>query len=308
MVKIEYIKRRQINDRRWDRVIASSPFETAYAHSWYLDACAENWAGLIMSDYEYVMPVVLGKKYGLKYIYLPRFCQQLGVYSEHQVSVEISRMFLQALQKKFKLGNYAFNEGNLLGEEPGCEITDNANYTLNLNSSYEKLEKAYTSNCRRNVRKAQQSDLQFTDQIPVDELVLLKQKHDFGKQDDAHYQKLIKMFSGLKEAGHVKTYGVRLGMQLCAGAVFACSNQRMHYLLSVSTQEGKDRSGMFKVIDQVIQLYAGKGLCLDFEGSNVSSIARFFKGFGAVPQLYQRIRFSHAAADLIQKMRNVRPD
>ncbi len=308
MVKIEFIHRKNIDDLRWNRVVAESAFETAYAHTWYLDACAEDWAGLIMSDYRYVMPVVFRKKYGFIYTYQPRFCQQLGVYSEKQVSNEISRMFLKALHKKFKLGNYAFNEGNLLGEEQGCEITDNSNYTLKLDAAYEELEKGYTYNCRRNLRKAQQSDLQFTDDIPISELVLLKQQRDIGKQDPEHYMRLIHMFSGLKEAGHVKTYGVKLGMQLCAGAIFAFSKKRMHYLLSVSTLEGKNHSGMFLVIDRVIQLYAGKEIYLDFEGSNTPSIARFFKGFGAFPQIYQRIRFNHPAGNIIQKVRSVRPD
>lgn len=305
---IRFLHRRQINNERWNRVVAASGFETAYAHTWYLDACAEDWGGLVMPDYEYVMPVVFHKKYGLKYTYQPRFCQQLGVYSEKQVDSDISRLFLHALHKKFKLGNYAFNEGNLLGEEPGCEITDNANYTLQLQADYEELKKGYTENCRRNVRKAHQSDLKFMDDIPISELVLLKQKHDKVKQDHKHYQMLINMFSGLMEEGHVKTYGVRLEGQLCSGAIFACSNKRMHYLLSVSTWEGRDLSGMFLVIDRVIQLFAGKVMYLDFEGSNISSIARFFRGFGARPQLYQRIRFTHAAGNFIQKVRNVRPD
>jgi hypothetical protein len=305
---IRFLQRRQLNDAQWNRVIAASGFETAYAHTWYLDACAEEWGGMIMPDYAYVMPVVFHKKYGFKYTYQPRFCQQLGVYSEKPVNAEISKLFLHALRKKFKLGNYAFNEGNLLGEEPGFEITDNANYTLQLQANYEEIKKAYTENCRRNVRKANQSGLTFRDHIPISELVLLKQKHDKVKFEDKHYQMLIHMFSGLLEGGHVKSYGVLLDGEICAGAIFACCNKRMHYLLSVSTWEGKDLRGMFMVLDSVIQLNAGKDMCLDFEGSNISSVARFFKGFGAQAQLYQRIRFVHAAGDLIQKIKNVWTD
>ncbi|MCK5067940.1 MAG: GNAT family N-acetyltransferase [Bacteroidales bacterium] len=305
---IRYLHRGQIDNERWNRVIGSSGFETVYAQSWYLDACADNWGALILSDYEYVMPVAFRKKFGFKYIYQPRFCQQLGVYSEKQVDGQIIRMFLDALSENYKLGDYAFNEGNLLVEQEGFEVTDNTNYTLQMSSSYEELTLAYSSNCRRNVRKACQSGLEFSEDISIRELVLLKKQHDHTKQADEHYQLLINMFSEMQEAGNVNVFGVKLGSDLCAGAIFASCNKRVHYLLSVSTEEGREQSGMFYVIDKVIQINSGKELYLDFEGSNISSVARFFSGFGAQPQLYQRIRFSNAAGKFFQKVRSVRPD
>jgi hypothetical protein len=301
---IRYLHRWQIDDGRWNRVIAASRFETVYAQTWYLDACAENWGALIMSDYECVMPVAFRRKLGFKYIYQPRFCQQLGFYSEKKVDSEISKMFLHALYQKFKFGDYAFNEGNLLGEEHGFIVTDNTNYTLRLTSSYEELYRGYSGHCRRNVRKAHHSDLEFSEEISINELVLLKKQHDHIKQSDEHYRLLINMFSGMKEAGHVRAIAVKLGANPCAGAIFDYCNKRVHYLLSVSNEVGKDKHGMFLVIDRFIQLNAGKVLHLDFEGSNTASIARFFKGFGALPHLYQRITLDSATGKFVQKVKN----
>jgi hypothetical protein len=138
--------------------------------------------------------------------------------------------------------------------------------------------------------------------------VHLKKDHDHRKQTDKHYQGLIDMFSGMKEAGNVETCGVKLGQDLCAGAIFASGGNRIHYLLSLSTAAGKEFSGMFFVIDRLIQKYSGRDLYLDFEGSNIKSIARFFAGFGAQAQLYQRIRFNNALAKFVQKVRSVRTD
>ena len=217
-------------------------------------------------------------------------------------------LFLKALSKHFKLGDYAFNEGNRLGKTRGYEIINNTNYTLQLNSSYEKLAQAYSGNCRRNLQKAIHSDLEFSEDISIQELVLLKRQHDHTRQSDEHYQGLIDIFSGMLKAGNARAYGVKLGSDLCAGAIFASGLKRVHYLLSVSTEVGKSLSGMFYVIDRVIQLHSGKNLSLDFEGSNISSLARFFRGFGAQPQMYQGIRFNNAAGKFVQKVRSVRPD
>jgi hypothetical protein len=301
---IRYLQRDQIDDQHWDRVVSASGFETVYAHSWYLDACAGTWGALVAPDYEYVMPVAFGKKYGIRYTYQPRFCQQLGVYSEKLVDHEVLGMFLLELKKKFRFGDYAFNEGNRLIKERGREITENTNYILKLGSPYGELKQGYSDNCRRNQQRAIRSGLEFYDDISVWELVQMKMKYDHRKQFDAHYHSLTGMFSCMKEAGHVKAFGVKLKGELCAGALFAYCNKRVHYLLSVSDTVGKENSGMFMVIDRVIQSCAGKEMHLDFEGSNIQTVARFFRGFGADPQIYQRISFNSAAGKLIQMVRN----
>jgi hypothetical protein len=305
-LSIEYVRREEIDDERWDRVIASSRYETVYAHTWYLDACADHWGALIMADYQWVMPLAFRRKMGIKYLYQPRFCQQLGIYSEKDVDGATLRLFLHALNRRFKLGSYALNEGNLLGNEPGFDVTDNTNYTLQLMPAYEALAGRYTTNCRRNVRKAYDSGLVFSDDIPVEELVLLKREHDHITQSESHYAELVHMFGGLNRGGYVKAYGVKLDGLLCAGALIASSTKRMHYLLSVSSETGRENKGMFLVIDQVIRRHAGSPVCLDFEGSNIPTIARFFRGFGAQPQLYHRIILGRLAGRVVQRMKNSR--
>ena len=181
---ISYLHRGEIDDEQWDRVLASSGFALVYAQSWYLDACTDQWAALVLSDYEYIMPVAFRIKLGFRYLYQPRFCQQLGIYSEKQVDGQIIALFLDALRKNFNLGDYAFNEGNRLEAKKGFKVTDNANYTLQLNSSYEELTQAYSSNCRRNLQKASQSGLEFSEDVGIGELVHLKKQHDHSRQAD----------------------------------------------------------------------------------------------------------------------------
>ena len=55
---------------------------------------------------------------------------------------------------------------------------------------------------------------------------------------------------------------------------------------------------MFRIVDTFIQDHAGSGLILDFEGSNIPSVARFFSGFGAQAEIYQGVSFSRIPATL----------
>ena len=43
---------------------------------------------------------------------------------------------------------------------------------------------------------------------------------------------------------------------------------------------------MFMIINELIKENAGKDILLDFEGSQIEGIARFYKGFGAINQPY----------------------
>jgi len=90
-----------------------------------------------------------------------------------------------------------------------------------------------------------------------------------------------------------------------AAAIFAFSNDRAIFLLSASSERGKEWRAMFLVVDRFIELHAGKLAKLDFEGSNIVSIARFFRGFGAKPEIYQRLHFQGAANAIIKKIKGV---
>jgi hypothetical protein len=305
-LKIDYVHRDGIDDERWNQLIASSGYGTVYAYTWYLDACADHWGALITGDYQWVMPLAFRRKMGVRYLYQPRFCQQLGVYSERDVDGATLRSFMLEMKKYFKLGSYALNEGNRIEDDPGVVVTDHMNYTLHLLPAYEALSGRYTTNCRRNVRKAADSGLVFSDRIPVEELVLLKREHDHVVQSGSHYKHLTNMFGGLVERGRVKSYGVRKDGVLYAGVLVAYCMKRMHYLLSVSSQAGRENHGMFLVIDHIIRRHAGNPVTLDFEGSNIPTIARFFRGFGAKPVTYHRITLGGTMVRRLQRIMNSR--
>jgi hypothetical protein len=302
---IKYLQREQIDDQRWNAIIAASSHETIYPYTWYLDACADNWAALLMNDYEYIMPIAFRSKLGLKYIYQPVYCQQLGVLSELSVENEIVSLFLQTLKKHYKLGDYAFNEGNIFGEEQGFEVSENHNYVLKLNSNYDAIFNCYSENCRRNLKRSQQENIEFTDKISLSEVLQLKSLGSASYWTDFHQEYAKKLYLQLHNLGVIRIFAIKNQGEVLAAAIFAFSKDRAIFLLSASSEEGKKQRAMFYLIDSFIQMYTGEVKMLDFEGSNIPSIARFFQGFGAKPQIYQRISFQNTTNRLIKKIRGV---
>lgn len=297
-LKIDFLQRKEIQEEKWDRLIAGSPAETIYPYSWYLDTVADNWSALVVDDYRFVMPVVWKKRAGMKYMYQPFYAQQLGVFSREYVDPDLIRKMLRILYKKYRFAGMNFNAKNLVGEEDPFTVDDKSNYVMTLNQDYDTHHKAFSTNAKRNIRKS----IEFSDlvekNLPVEELVRLKRENDVIKRSEEDYRWLVNLFETIQQRGAGKIYAIRTGREITAAAFFAFSNTRAIYLLSASSQEGKERRGMFRIIDAFISDHAGSGVILDFEGSNIPSVARFFGGFGAQPEIYQGVSFNRLPVTL----------
>lgn len=291
-LKINFLHRKEIREEKWDRVIAGSPAETIYPYSWYLDAVSANWSALVVGDYRFVMPVVWKKKAGIKYMYQPFYTQQLGVFSQEYVDPELIRRMLQILFKKFRFAGTNFNVKNLVGEEDPFTVDDKSNYVMTLNQDYDTHFNLFTTNTKRNIRKGVEYADKLEKNLPVAELVRLKRENDVIKRSEEDYRWLVNLLETIQGKGAGKIYAIRTGGETTAAAFFAYSKTRAIYLLSVSSPRGKERRGMFRIIDAFISEHAGSGLVLDFEGSNIPSVARFFGGFGAQPEIYQGVSFN----------------
>ena len=58
----------------------------------FLDLLSPGWSALIGENYEWVLPVIANKKFGVSYLYQPPFTQQLGVYADQGVKVPIDEI------------------------------------------------------------------------------------------------------------------------------------------------------------------------------------------------------------------------
>jgi hypothetical protein len=273
-------------------VIADSPAETIYPYSWYLDAVSENWSALVAGDYRFVMPVVWKKKAGIKYIYQPFYTQQLGVFSREYIDPELIREMLRILYKKFRFAGFNLNIKNLPGEEGSFTMEDKSNYVLTLDQDYSSHLSAFRTNTKRNIRKSVEYPDRLDRKLSTEELVRLKRDNDVIQRSEDDYRWLTNLIETIRERDAGKIYAIRTDSEITSAAFFAFSKTRAIYLLSASSMKGKERKGMFRIVDTFIKDHAGSGLILDFEGSNIPSVARFFAGFGARAEIYQEVSFN----------------
>jgi Acetyltransferase (GNAT) domain len=289
---IQYLLRSQIDTLKWDNCISGSRNGLIYAYSFYLDHMALSWDALVLGDYEVVMPLPWKKKYGIYYLPYTPFIASLGVFGSH-VTEDITRRFIEAIPRKFKLVDILLNKDNFL---PDSDIQfSRNNYVLDLNSSYEDIYSRYRNNVRRNIRKAQQLDCRYATAIPVEEIIKLAHwqlQPQPGTVKEEDYMRFTALFNDLLARQQALTCGVYTSNnELVASCVYFFSHRRVYYILVGNHPNGKTLGASHYLIDRFIATHAGQDLLLDFEGSDVPGLAFFYSSFGSYLESYPALRF-----------------
>ena len=295
---IRYLEHSEIDKKKWDATIAKCG--NIYAFSWYLDMVHPNWNALVEDDYQSVMPITGGKKFGISYLYQPYFVQQLGVFSTTGMSPEKTAAFLDAIPKKFRFAEIRLNESNTF-DDLNQNIEYHRNIILDLNQDYNTILSNYHANTKRNLSKSETHHLQLVyNVIPYHVVVLFRDNRGatLEKWGDREYDVLTKL--GQTALNHKAAFilGVNEigdGELLCA-ALFLKTNGRITFLFSGLNEKGKEKQAMTYMLDQVIQKYAGQQMVFDFEGSDDENLARFYLGFGGKEVKYPSYQFNRLSA------------
>ncbi|MCD4697606.1 MAG: hypothetical protein K8S16_15375 [Bacteroidales bacterium] len=289
---IKYLQHQEIDIEKWNRCIDTSFNGMVYAKSWYLDVVAENWNALVENDYERVFPLTWKQKYGIYYLYQPLFTQQLGLFSTTRLNEEIVTDFINSIPSKFKFIEINLNTLNNLSERR-YNVTEWVNHELDLINSYERIKNNFSTNLKRNLKKAYKSNLTISKNIKPDEVIRLFRDNRGKKIPGLHNEEYLKLsrlaYAGIYK-GHINTYGVyTLHNELCAGVIFLKSHKKIIFLFSGLSQEGRTLNAMAFLIDHFIKDHNGHHLTLDFEGSNDIQLARFYKSFGSKKTTYPHL-------------------
>jgi hypothetical protein len=289
---IRHFKYDDIDKRKWDECVRKSFNGLVYGYSWYLDVVCEEWEGLVEDDYERVFPINFKSKFGINIIFQPFFTQQLGVFSRSELSPTILNDFLFSIPAKYKVIDLNLNTHNK-PDLPGFDYLPQVNHELDLIRDYDSLQKNYSSNTKRNLKKAEAEGLTVAKGIKPDDVIDLFRKNK-GKEVKAlkenNYLKLKRLIYTSIYKGIGNVYGVYDKENvLCAGAAFLQSNKKAIFIFSGLSKAGREKRAMFFLIDYFIREHAGKHLTLDFDGSNNEALARFYSGFGSTRLEFTRI-------------------
>ena len=278
-IMIKFLQHSEIDKIKWNQSLEATLTPRIYAYSWYLDIVSPNWRALIEDDYKSIFPVPIQKKLEIFYISQPLFTQQLGLFSsENSTNVDV---FLSAIPKKIWMRSLQIH--NRLDN---VKIKDN--FELDISADIEKIRKKYSQNVKRNLKKAQKKNLEIKE--CSNDLLIQLFKQNKGKEvkelDKKAYFILSELLYKIQKKEKGKCFGVYKKEQLISAAFFSNCLGRSIYLFSASNSSAKEIGANHFLIDNYIAKYKKDSLILDFEGSMIPTLARFYASFGAEKKYY----------------------
>jgi hypothetical protein len=292
---IKYLEHNEIERNKWDACIDQAFNGMIYAKSWYLDLVAPGWDALIEENYQSVFPLIHGHKWGIRYLYQPPFTQQLGLFSKEVLSEQLVTEFIRAIPHKFKFAEINLNTFNKF-TAPDIETSMWLTHELDLIKPYDNIARNYSSNLKRNLKKAETQNLSLIKNSKPEEIIRIFRENrgqTITNLKDEQYTMFTRLVYAAIYKGLISTYGVFSPMnELCAGAIFLRNKKKVVFLFSGLTETGKDLQAMPWLIDQFIRENSQKHLTLDFEGSNDPNVARFYKGFGSKEITYPHLKIN----------------
>ena len=288
---LRYLTRKEIDAGRWDACIDGAATPLVYARSEYLDAMAPHWNAVVSDDYQAVMPLPFKIKWGLRYVTMPAFIQQLGIFSAGPTSSELRQQCMALAEKRFRFGDYHFHHGH-----PEPRFRPRNNFVLSLHAGYDTIRAHYRQDLQKNLARAQKFSLDFRAATDVAEVIRLYRSLYHQRQPsitDADYRNFEKLCRQLQQRKQVVLRAVYDGRQLLATALCLKDHQRLYLLMSATTGEGRKKGANHFLIDRLVHEFSGTDMILDFEGSEVPGIAHFYKNFGTQLQPYFFHRWNH---------------
>ncbi len=292
---IKYLKNAEIDYEKWDDCISRAFNGNLYAWSWYLDLVCEGWDALVAGDYKLVMPVTSGRKYGICYLYQPPFTQQLGVYSTATEPSLSADDFLEELSQHYRFAEISMNRYNKITHQ-SFRTHFRKNYELDLIRPYEELRNNYSENTSRNIRKATKEGIMIfenADPRSIIEMFRSEKGVEIKTMGDHQYHILERLiYRSLYKNIAVIAGAFTSKNKLCAGLFLIKSHQRVVLIFTANNPVARNTGAMHLLIDSIIKKYAGQALTLDFEGSEIEGLARFYASFGSTETHYPAIRYN----------------
>jgi hypothetical protein len=291
--EINFLKRSEIDGHQWNALINTSAQSLPYAYTWYLDAIAEHWDALVMGNYEAVMPLVWLRKLGVKCLYQPYYCQQLGFFSRSDLTAQQAENFITTATKKFPYININLNPSAIV-VAGNSGFTSKRNLLLKLDAGYAKNKKSFAESHRRNIGKAEKAGLHLTGSTELKTF----QKFYLGNinpEKENFKPKHEKIFNALSQAilsekkGEIITI-VDKDENTAAASLLIHHQNRIINIINTSSPSGKRTGASHLLFDRIIEKLSGTGKVFDFEGSSIPGVARFYEGFGAKEEVFYNYR------------------
>lgn len=277
MADIKYIKSNEIDSIMWDRCISRSHNGDVFGYSWYLDSVCHKWDGLVLGNYNAVMPLPVKKNFIFNTISHPDFFIKNDIYQAKDFNIEIGNEFIKNIPEDFRKVDIKTGNSHLI--DLNFKIQEQSSFKIDLISSYQTIRDSYSDYFIELLNKSKNNKTSYNTGILPNGLVLLSTITKELKKKQADKLRLLSAVSLRRKLGEI--YGAFNNKnRLSAAVLFISSHYKTNIIFGVQSKEAKKNNVLFGLIDYYIKTHSEKALTLDFSGLTCVN-EDFFNGLGA---------------------------
>lgn len=284
-ISIEYVPHAAIDKPQWNDCILQSANGLIYAHTEWLDAMSPGWDALVANNYQIVMPLTWRRKLGIYYLCQPPFTQQLGLFSAMPIGQDLMEAFLRKAATRYRLIeiflNYAMHKTDAM--HATC-----TNFILPLKAGYSNIQAAYRRDLIKNLARAKKFNLSYRTENNAHTAIELY-RNQYGKRlnyapqvFEALHQLCafwMKQDKALVRSIYLPAPRPGGNDELLATGLYLKDENRIYNIASTTLPNGRTLEANHMLFDRLIAEFAGQPLMLDFEGSDLPGVARFYQKF-----------------------------
>lgn len=282
---------KKIDSKKWDQCIVNNTNGLIYSTSLYLNTMAKNWHGLVIDDYQAIIPLPWKKKLGIRYGYTPPFIQQLGLIGK--MNDTLWPIVLEAIHSFYSYGDIHFNFSNDWIQR-NVSANERTNLLIDLSKGYPTIQSFYNNDLIENVKKASHLSYQvgsLKESIALYQAQYSNRFPQTQKRDYVNFMKLCLLLVQKKQCFIRSVHDDKNAV--LATAVLLKDNKRIYNVMNTTTLEGRNKEANHYLLDQIIKEFSGQLLFFDFEGSSLPGVKAFYEKFGAVNEPYYHYHFNH---------------
>jgi hypothetical protein len=287
---IVYHKNNEIDREQWDNCVKNSPGVKPYAFSWYLDIMVPGWQALVDDDYDSVFPVPGFSRFGIQYVTMPTFLQQLGAFSPDKPGSKAIVEFLEYMPDMYRYIDLCIGQKVHL---EGFRITEKTNFELDLSRSYEKIWDHFSPNCKKYIEVSSKKKHEFVTDIKPDEIIdlaILNSLKKIRKIDIRDYLRLKVLMNFCLKNKKGRIIGVRATRKRLIFAVFIIETPGIKTLgFVINTPESISRRLSYYMVNDLIKAHSSSRTTLDFAGFSQPSDEPVEESFGCENVPFYRI-------------------
>lgn len=302
-MKVQLLNSEHIDPEKWDRFIGSSLEGAVYHEYETLNTLCRRWKAFVVvdGDWRAVFPFELKRKWVINYSFPPMFTQYLGPVFARDLGDQDKRAIHEVFAKRFKeMGRSlvaSFSpeiEDTGIWMRTGFRVSDRTTYWLKLDKTCADLEKKYSENIRRNIKKAaRRFEVKQGDLRPSDAVTLFREEvgHQIDSITEDQYVGYIRWVEHLQKKQRARIYSARAEDGVCAGFIVVLNSgaNRIYSMGALRSSERKSGLSPLLLSRAICDSVEDGVSYFDFEGSMVEGIARFFRSFGSEKITYQSV-------------------